>query len=124
MIVTSNILVSSLNNIQTSDIGSFPAQICYCENSTPDCTKQIPLIDIKTGEKMLDLAIVNIVKHPIDGSIKSEIRGHILIRDDQKFQCDKWLHSYKLISFKYSQQLIISPWFEEDSFYSNMYTEN
>ena len=80
-------IISSLSNIQISDIGSFQAQICYCENSTRDCTKQIPFIDIKTGEKiMLDLAIVNIVKHPIDGSIKSEIRGHILIRDDQKFQ--------------------------------------
>jgi predicted outer membrane repeat protein len=80
-------IISSLSNIQTSDIGSFQVQVCYCENSTPDCTKQIPFMDIKTGDKItLDVAIVDQGNNSIiDGSIKSEIRGHVLIRDDQKF---------------------------------------
>ena len=108
-------VISSLSNIQTSDIDSFQVQICYYENSTPNCTKQISFMDIKTGEKiMLDLAIVNIVKHSCNGSIKSEIRGHILIRDDQKFHtvngCTPII--FDIYSFKYSQLLIISPWFE------------
>ena len=116
------------DTVKTSDIGSFQVQICYCEYSTPDCTKQIPFIDIKTGEKiMLDLAIVNIPKHPIDGLIKSEIRGHILTRDDQKFHsvingCTSII--FDIYSFKYSQKLIISPQFEEDSVYNIIITEN
>jgi predicted outer membrane repeat protein len=114
-------IISSLSNIQTSDIGSFQVQICYCENSTPDCTKQIPFIDIKTGDKItLDIIIVDQGNNPIDGSIESEIRGHVLIRDDQKFHnvingCTPII--FDIYSFKYSQQLIISPWFEEDSLY-------
>jgi predicted outer membrane repeat protein len=114
-------IINSLSNIQTSDIGSFQVQICYCENSTPDCTKQIPFIDIKTGDKItLDVAIVDQGNNPIKGSIKSEIRGHVLIRDDQKFHsmingCTPII--FDIYSFKYSQQLIISPWFEKGSLY-------
>jgi predicted outer membrane repeat protein len=115
------LVISSLSNIQISDIGSFQVQVCYCKNNTPDCTIQIPFIDIKTGEKiMLDVAIVNVVslRQPIYGSIESEIRGHILIRDDQKFQnvmngCTPII--FDIYSLTYSQQLIISPWFEDDS---------
>ena len=114
-------VISLLSNIQISDIGSFQVQICYCKNSTPDCTKQIPYIDIKTGDKItLDVVIVDQGNHPIDGSIKREVRGHILTRDDQKFHsvingCTPVI--LDIYSFKYSQQLIISPWFEEDSVY-------
>ena len=121
-------VLNSLSNIKSSDIASFQVQICYCEKSTPDCTKQIPFIDIKTGEKItLDVALVNIAKHPIDGSIKSEIRGHILINDDQKFQnvingCTPII--FDVYSFKYSAQLIISPWFSKDSFVGSIITES
>ena len=115
------IIIRSLSNIQTSGIGSFLVQICYCENSTPDCTKQIPYIDIKTGDKIiLNVAIVDQGNNSIDGSIKSEIRGHILFRDDQKFQtvingCTPIL--FDIYSFKYSQLLVISPSFEQGSSY-------
>ena len=34
-------VISSLSNIRTSDIDFFHVQICFCENSTPDCTKLI-----------------------------------------------------------------------------------
>ena len=59
--------------------------------------------------------------YPANGSIMSEINGSVLIRDDQKFQdvmngCTP-LKFDILYSFQYSQQLIMSPWFEEDSFY-------
>ena len=114
-------IISSLSNIQTSDIGSFQVQICYCKNSTADCTKRIPYIDIKTGDKItLDVVTVDQGYHPIDGSIKSDIRGPVLIRDDQKFQnvingCTPI--TFDVYSFEYSQLLIISPWFEEDSVY-------
>jgi predicted outer membrane repeat protein len=110
-------IISLLSNIQTSDIGSFQVQICYCENSIPDCAKQIPFIDIKSRDKItLDVAIVDQGNNPVDGSIKSEIRGHVLIRDDQKFHsvingCTPII--FDIYSFKYSQQLIISPWFEQ-----------
>ena len=46
-------LLSIMSNIETSDIGSYVVRICYCENGIPDCTKQIPFIDVKTGEKQL-----------------------------------------------------------------------
>ncbi|MCG8625627.1 MAG: hypothetical protein MJE68_26960, partial [Proteobacteria bacterium] len=116
------IIISSLSNIQISDIGSFHVQICYCQNNTPDCTKQIPYINIKTGESItLNLTIIDQGNHPIDGSINSDIRGHVLIRGDQKFQnvingCTPII--LDIYSFKYSQQLIMSPWFEEDSSYT------
>ena len=120
------IIISSLSNIQMSDIDSFQVQICYCENSTPDCTKQIPYINIKTGYKItLNVAIVDQGNNPIDSLIKSDIRGHILIRDDQKFHsvingCTPII--FDIYSFKYSQLLVISPWFEQDSPYIT--TEN
>ena len=113
--------VSSLSNIQISDIGSFQVQICYCKNSTPDCTKQIPFMDIKIGDKIiLNVAIVDQGNHPIDGLIKNEIRGHILTRDDQKFHsvingCTPII--LDIYSFEYSQLLVVSPWFEQGTSY-------
>ena len=114
-------LINSMSNIQISDIGSFQVQICYCENSILDCTKLVPFIDVKTGDKIiLDIAIADRGYHPVNGSIKSNISGHILIRDDQKFHnvingCTPL--TFDIYSFKYSQQLVISPQFEEGSFY-------
>ena len=115
------VVISSLSNIQTSDIGSFQVQICYCSNSIPDCTKQIPFIDIKTGDKIaLDIVIMDKGNHPVNGSVMSEVKGSVLIRDDQKFRdvmngCTPL--TIDIYSFQYSQQLIMLPWFEEDSFY-------
>ena len=114
-------VIGLLSNIQTSDIGLLQVQICYCKNSTPDCTKQIPYIAVKTGDKItLNVAIIDQVNHPIDGSIKSEIRGHVLIRDDQNVHtvngCTPII--FDIYSFKYSQLLIISPWFEQGSSYN------
>ena len=111
-----------LSNIQTSDVGSFLVQICFCENGNPDCTKQKPFIDIKTGEKLiLDIAIADRGNHAVNGTVKSEIRGSIsLIRDDQKIQdvindCTPLI--FNIYSFKASQQLIMSPQLEKDSMY-------
>ena len=76
-----------MSNIQISDIGSSLVQVCFCEKDTPDCAKQIPTIDIKTREKLiLDIAIVDRGNHIVNGSIESEIRGSVLIREDQKIQ--------------------------------------
>ena len=114
-------VVCNLSNIQISDVGSFLVQVCYCKNDIPDCAKQIPFVDIKTGENLiLDVAIVDKGNNAVYGSIKSEIRGHVLIRDDQKLQeaingCTALI--FNIYSFEYSQQLIMSPLFEEDSFY-------
>ena len=116
-----HIAISSLSNIQTSDIDSFEVLICYCENSIPECTKQIPSIEIKTGEKItFDVAIVDKGNNVVNGSIRNEIRGQVMIHDDQKFQdvingCTPLM--FDIYSFKYSQQLIISPWFEENRFF-------
>ena len=57
---------------RTCSIGLLQVQICYCKNNTPDYyTKQIPYIDIKTGDKItLDVVIVDQGNNPIDGSIK------------------------------------------------------
>ena len=50
-------LLGIISNIQTLDVGSW-VQICYCGNGLPDCSKQIPYINVKTGEKaILDVAI-------------------------------------------------------------------
>ena len=58
-----------------------------CEKDNPDCTIEIPFIDIKTGEKLIiDVAIVDRRNHLVSGSIESEIRGSASVRDDQKFQ--------------------------------------
>ena len=114
-------VISFLSNIQTSDIGSFKVRICYCENSTLDCTKQIPYINVKTGDKItLDVAIVDQGNNPIDGSIKSEVTLHVLTRDDQKFHsvingCTRII--FDIYSFIYSELLVISPRFEEGSSY-------
>ena len=108
-------VLSSLSNIQISDICSFLVQICYCENGNPDCTKQIPFIDIKTGEKLvLDIVIVDRGIHTVNGSIKSKIIGSVLSRDDQKIQdvngCTPLI--FDIYSSKASLQLIMSPQLE------------
>ena len=65
-----------MSNIQTSDIGSSLVQVCLCENGLPECLRQIPYINIKTGEKLLlDVAIVDGENHFVSGSIVIEIRG-------------------------------------------------
>ena len=76
-----------MSNIQTSDVGSFLIQPCYCENGLPNCSRQIPYINIKPGEKLIfNVAIADKGNHIVSGSIKSEIRGSVQIRDDQKIQ--------------------------------------
>ena len=80
-------LLSIMSNIQTSDVGSSLVQACYCENGLPNCSRQIPYINIKTGEKLvLDVAIADRGNHIVNGSIVSEIRGSAQIRDDQKIK--------------------------------------
>ena len=114
-------LLSILSNIQTSDVGSSWVQVCYChsESGLPDCSRQIPYINIKTGEKLiLDIAIVDRGYHIVSGSIKSEIRGSAPVRDDQRIQdvingCTALV--FNIYSFEASQQLIMSPKLKNDS---------
>ena len=106
-------LLGIMSNIQTSDIGSYLVHVCFCENGLPDCSKQIPYINIKTGEKLiLDVAIADRGNHIVSGSIESEIRGSTTIRDDQKIQdatngCT--VSIFNIYSFEASRQLIMSP---------------
>ena len=115
-------LLSIISNIQTSDIGSSLVQICYCEKGIPKCAKQIPFIDIKTEQKVaLEVAIVDRGNHIVSGSIESEIRGSVQIRDDQKIQkiingCTQLILTI-LYSLDTSQQLILSPQLDEGSTY-------
>ena len=107
-------LLSILSNIHTSDIGSSWVQLCYCENGFPDCSRQIPYINIKPGEKLIiEVAIVDRRNHAVSGFIKSEISGSVQIRDDQKIQAVVYgctSLSFNIIySFEASQQLIMSP---------------
>ena len=110
--------ITAMSNIKTSDVGSFLLQVCYCENGNPDCTKQLPFVDIKTGEKLvLDIAIADRGNHAVNGKIKSEIRGSVLIRDDQKIQyvksgCTPLI--FNIYSLEASLQLILSPQFKTD----------
>ena len=114
-------VLNTVSNVQTSDVGSFLVQACFCGNSNPDCTKQLPFIDIKTGENVIiDVAIADRGNHIVNGSIESEIRGSVLIRDDQKIQhvkngCTPLI--FNIYSFEASQQLIMSPQLEKDSMY-------
>ena len=97
-------------------------KLCYCENGNLDCTKQIPFIDIKTGEKLtLDVAIADRGNHPVNGSIVSVITGHVQIRDDQKMQnvknaCTSLIFNI-IYSFEASQQIIMSPQLKNNSMY-------
>ena len=116
-------LLRIMSNIQTTDISSATVQVCFCENDNPDCNKEIPVIDIKTGEKLLiDVAIADRGNHWVNGSIVSAIRGHVLIRDDQKTQdvingCTPL--AFNVYSFEVSQQLIMIPLLKNDSSYNN-----
>ena len=115
-------LLSIMSNIQTSDIGSSQVQVCLCEKGNPDCTKEIPFIDIKTGEKLIiDAAIVDRGNHVVNVSIVSEMRGQVLIRDDQRIQnaingCTPLV--FNIYSFESSQQLIMLPQLKKDSMYT------
>ena len=114
-------LLSIMSNIQTSDVGARLVQPCYCENRLPDCSRQIPFINIKTGDKLiLYVAIADRGNHIVSGSIKSEIRGSAPIREDQKIQdvingCTALV--FNIYSFEVSQQLIMSPKLNNDSIY-------
>ena len=46
-------LLNLMSNIQTSDIGSALVQVCYCDSGLPDYSKQIPYVNIKTGDKLI-----------------------------------------------------------------------
>ena len=48
--------------------------------------------------------------HPVNGSIMSEIKGSVLIRDDQDEMNGYIPLTSDIYSFQYSQQLIMSPW--------------
>ena len=100
-------VLGAMSNIQAADVVVY---VCYCKNGIPDCTKQIPFIDIKTGEKLiLNVVIADRGNHIVNGSIKSEVRGHVLIRDDQKIQ------DVTNGCTPASQQLIMSPQLEIDN---------
>ena len=115
-------LLSIISDVQVSDVGSSLVHICYCETGLPDYTKQIPFIDIKPGKKIiLDVAIVDRGNHATEGSIESQIRGSVLIRDDQKIQkvlngCTHLI--FNIYSYEVSLQLIMSPLLEKDSIYA------
>ena len=82
-------LLTDLSNIQATDIGSYLVQLCYCEHRLPNCSKEIPYINTKTGGNLtLDVALVDRRNQTISGSVKSKINSSELvqIRDDQKIQ--------------------------------------
>ena len=112
-------LLRILSNIQTSDVGSSWVQACYCENRSPDCSRQISYDNIKTGETLIiDMAIVDRRNHTTNGFIKSEMRGSALIRNDQSTQevlngCTALI--FNIYSFEASQQLFLTPKLKDDS---------
>ena len=90
-------------------------QICYCENGLPDCSKEIPYITIKSGEKVIiDVALVDRRNHTISGSVENKMNSSepVQIRGDQNIQyvingCTPLTFTI-LYSSKASQQLIMS----------------
>ena len=114
-----------MSNIQTSDIGSSLVHVCYCDNGFPNCSKQIPYMNVKPGEKIiLHVAIADRGNHIVSGSIVSEISGSMQIRDDQKIQnvtngCTPLIFNI-IYSIETSQQLIMSPQLKKDSIHRGL----
>ena len=110
------VILKSISNVQTLDIGSSLVQVCHCENGSPNCIKEIPSIVVDSGRKFtIEVAIADRGNHIVNGSIQSEIRGghgSVLIRDDQRVQqaangCTPL--TFNIFSSQLSQQLIMLP---------------
>ena len=69
-------IITRLNKTGLSDvIGSHPIKICFCENSTPDCKRNVvPHVSVKKGERfVVTLVAVNQVNYPINATIHSSL---------------------------------------------------
>ena len=118
-------LLNLMSNIHTSDIGSAVVQVCYCDNGLPKYSKQIPYMNLKTGEKLiLYVAIADRGNHIVSGSVVSKIGGSMQIRDDQKIQnvtdgCTPLLFNI-IYSIEASQQLTMLPKLNEGSIHRGL----
>ena len=66
--------LQSITNIDQSDIGSEPVQLCFCINDLPDCNYQQPTIRIAKDKRFsISLVAVDQVNHSINATIYSSL---------------------------------------------------
>ena len=78
----------SISNIKKQDIGSKPAQLCFCKDKKPDCNHNQGPLGVSNGTSFsFELVAVDQAGHPVDGIIHNtllRIGGHL--GDGQEYQ--------------------------------------
>ena len=64
--------ITNVSNINMSDIGSQPVQLCFCKGDLPDCNYQPGTIRVTKGKRFsVKLVAVDQVNHPVNATIHS-----------------------------------------------------
>ena len=68
--------LEDITNVDRSDIGSGPVQLCFCNNGVPDCNHHPQTIRIAKGKGFpISLVAVDQVGHPINATIHSSLQN-------------------------------------------------
>ena len=76
--------LKNISNIDMSEIGSRPVQLCFCINEEPDCHYQPNPVSVTKGKKFsIKLIALDQVSHPINATIHSSLfkTGGGLLKD-------------------------------------------
>jgi predicted outer membrane repeat protein len=103
------------SNIDSSDsISSDPVRICFCESYKPDCTYQLPTVNVtKGGRFVVSLVAVDQVGHMISAAIHSlPVSDQSSIGEGQLIQiagneCTNL--TYNVLSLHNNEELVIYP---------------
>lgn len=73
-IVNGILYLNNISNIEISEIGSNPVQLCFCINEEPDCHYQPNPVRVIKGKRFLvELVALDQVSHPISATIHSSL---------------------------------------------------
>ena len=68
-------LISNITNL--ASISSDPSQVCFCKYSQPDCSYQLPTIEVKKGERFtVSVVAVDHVYHTVSSTILSSLKSN------------------------------------------------
>ena len=114
MIVEGHEYFQKISNIQDTDIGSHPIQVCFCNNGYPDCTYQHDLIQVRKGQQTnisLSLAVVDQIDKPLH---EATVYSHF---HSGNYICQNHIHSmngscsevnFAVFSYNDTEELILS----------------
>ena len=105
--------LQDISNIKTSEIGTPPAKVCFCNDNTPNCTYQHPPIFTERGETVVvSLAVLDEVDNVVTdaevfGYLSNNVSGICRYENDQHINgtCNDF--TFRAYSIHASDELIL-----------------